>query len=119
MVEGVRHPRDDAVGHCIGILQYILRGDPQQCIALLNHVPVSISVTFRPVAEGMNLSINLNDQSCFQVAKISHIRSDWMLPPNLEAQPATSHSLPQHHLGDAHRFAQLARLIDLGPLLGR
>jgi len=112
MVEGAGNLHCNEFQNCVQISHNVARQDPNDPIALTDHVFVTMIVALGPLAEIMGIPINFDDEVRIANKKVSDVGSKGMLSANLETQPASPKLIPQHHFGWAHRAPKLAGCIN-------
>jgi hypothetical protein len=118
MVEGVCQPLGDSLGNAVRIAKHIDCSDPQHFKPFLDHEFVASGISSLPLLDPMNFAIDFDNQSRFKAAEVRHIGPKRMLTSELHTDSTAPWPLPQHCLRKTHFLSQLARLIDLRPLLG-
>ncbi len=96
-----------------------LPGRNAEHVDLVTRQPiVALEVPHGPITEAMTLAIDLDCQPRLHAEKIKHIRTSWMLTPELEAARPHTQSAPQQPFGQAQRAPQSSRKFDDLPRSG-
>src|SRR5690348_1226013 len=108
MVEGAYHLRSDIRKGAFQIFHYVTCDQPQDAIAAFGHVAVAGHVPAGPIAKIVAGAIHLNNDSGRGNVKIRRVRTDWMLPENLESKLLAAKLAPEQNFRRTQALAQLA-----------